>query len=139
MTLGRELKRQGIEIITHASCTGIDTGENLGATVHYTNADDESLSVEADVVLVAIGRQAATDADWFSSAGIELTERGLVKTNELGREQCEACLGGWRHHARAPTGAPRLRAGHHRRRGHRGLEAQAGRQCQHPSSGVFHS
>jgi dihydrolipoamide dehydrogenase len=84
MTLGRELKRQGIEIITHASCTGIDTGENLGATVHYTNADDESLSVEADVVLVAIGRQAATDADWFSSAGIELTERGLVKTNELG-------------------------------------------------------
>lgn len=83
--LGRELKRQGVNVITKASCTGIDTGENLGATVHYTNGDGDNSSVEADVVLVAIGRDAATDADWFAKLGIETTDRGLVSTDDLGQ------------------------------------------------------
>ncbi len=35
-TLTRELKRHGVNIITRASVTHVDTGANLGATVHYT-------------------------------------------------------------------------------------------------------
>jgi dihydrolipoamide dehydrogenase len=85
VTLGRELKRRGIDVITHASCTAIDTGENLGATVHYTDRNDTSQSIEADVVLVAIGRQPSTDAQWFSKVGIKLNDRGLVDTDALGQ------------------------------------------------------
>ncbi|MFT8330781.1 dihydrolipoyl dehydrogenase [Bifidobacterium psychraerophilum] len=89
VTLGRELKRSGINLITHASCTGIDTGDNLGATVHYKDEHDDEQQVEADVVLVAIGRQAATDAQWFADAGIDLDGHGLVNTDELGQSSVE--------------------------------------------------
>ena len=47
-TLTRELKRHGVNIITRASVTHVDTGANLGATVHYTceGQDGERVNVE---------------------------------------------------------------------------------------------
>ncbi|MFT8703808.1 dihydrolipoyl dehydrogenase [Bifidobacterium aquikefiricola] len=98
VTLTRELQRNGIKVITHADTTSIDSGENLGVTVHYDLAEQrasesesgdstESTShqVSADVVLVAIGRTPSTGAAWFKEAGIELDNHGLVKTDELGQ------------------------------------------------------
>ena len=103
MTLTRELKRNGIKVITHADTTSIDSGENLGVTVHYdlaeqqaqesdTDGKRESTSehqVSADVVLVAIGRTPSTGAAWFKDAGIDLDSHGLVKTDELGQTSAE--------------------------------------------------
>ena len=55
-TLTRELKRHGVNIITRASVTHVDTGANLGATVHYTReGQDGEQSVWGEIALVAIG------------------------------------------------------------------------------------
>lgn len=85
-TLTRELKRAGVTIITRASVTGVDTGDNLGATVRYTrDGEDGESSVWGQIALAAIGRDPNTDADWIAGAGIGLDARGLVVTDPLGR------------------------------------------------------
>ena len=59
--LMRELKRQGITIVTNAAITAVDTGENLGVTVHYTDADGNGQEVFAEWALAAIGRVPNTE------------------------------------------------------------------------------
>ncbi len=87
--LMRELKRQGITIVTKATITAVDTGENLGATVHYMDADGNGQEVFAEWVLAAIGRVPNTDGAWFEKASIELDENGLVQTDAYGRTSRE--------------------------------------------------
>lgn len=100
VTLTRELQRKGITVITRANTTDIDSGENLGVTVHYdqsspnSKADDASSQtssheVSADVALIAIGRTPSTNAQWFSEAGIELDDHALVVTDALGQTNQE--------------------------------------------------
>ena len=84
--LTRELKRQGINVLTHTAVTGIDTGANLGARVHYTaNGEVDDRTCEAEMVLVAIGRDPNTDAAWIRDAGITLDDHGFVLTDPYGR------------------------------------------------------
>ncbi|PLS31217.1 dihydrolipoamide dehydrogenase [Bifidobacterium margollesii] len=91
-TLTRELKRIGVNVVTHASVTGIDTGANLGATVHYRRGEADKArnesadeSAAAEIVLVAIGRNPNTDEDWFDAVGIDRNNHHYVVTDELGR------------------------------------------------------
>ena len=85
MTLTRELKRRGISVVTRASVDYVDTGANLGATVHYRQGGgEEERTAYGEVVLAAIGRMPNTDAGWFASNGIELEERGYVSTDAYG-------------------------------------------------------
>ena len=82
MTLTRELKRRGISVVTRASVDYVDTGANLGATVHYRQGGgEEERTAYGEVVLAAIGRIPNTDAGWFASNGIEVEERGYVSTD----------------------------------------------------------
>lgn len=86
MTLTRELKRRGVNIVPRTKVTHVDIGVNLGATVHYTqNGSSEERTAYGEVVLAAIGRLPNTDADWFTSNGIVLDERGYVETDKYGR------------------------------------------------------
>ena len=86
MTLTRELKRQGVKVVTHAAVRGIDTGANLGARVRYTVGDDaRELTLETELALVAIGRDPNTGAAWIRDAGVDLDGRGLVVTDAYGR------------------------------------------------------
>nr|WP_302288217.1 FAD-dependent oxidoreductase [Bifidobacterium catenulatum] len=90
MTLTRELKRHGVNVVARTSVSHVDTGANLGATVHYRQGDDcEELTAYGEVVLAAIGRMPNTDADWFASNGIALDERGYVLTDAYGRTNVE--------------------------------------------------
>ena len=90
MTLTRELKRRGISVVTRASVDYVDTGANLGATVHYRQGGgEEERTAYGEVVLAAIGRMPNTDAGWFASNGIELEERGYVSTDAYGRTNVE--------------------------------------------------
>ena len=90
MTLTRELKRRGISVVTRASVDYVDTGANLGATVHYRQGGgEEERTAYGEVVLAAIGRIPNTDAGWFASNGIELEERGYVSTDAYGRTNVE--------------------------------------------------
>ncbi len=87
--LFRELKRQGITIIPKATITSVDTGVNLGATVHYTDAAGDAQQVFAEWMLVAVGRMPNTDEPWFAQAGIDLDDAGMVKTDAYGRTSRE--------------------------------------------------
>ena len=84
----RELERQGIQIITHARCSG---GHRLpadgGIQVDYQPADDKGQagSIETDLVLVAIGRDPNTDPNHMKELGIDLDEQGQVLTDSQGR------------------------------------------------------
>ena len=63
MTLTRELKRRGVNVIARTAVDRVDTGANLGATVHYRQGDsDEDRTAYGEVVLAAIGRVPNTDA-----------------------------------------------------------------------------
>ena len=86
VTLTRELKRQGVTVVANASVTRIDTSDGTHATVRYTcAAADGDRSIDADVVLAAIGREPNTDAAWFDTLGIERDDHGLVVTDAFGR------------------------------------------------------
>lgn len=85
-TLTRELKRRGINIITHADVTAVDVGVNLGATVHYLREDQDGESTAfGEVAMAAIGRDPNTQEAWFAGSHIELTDDGFVRADELGR------------------------------------------------------
>ena len=94
LSLTRELERQGITILKHTGVDGIDTEPaETGATVRYHvqhNKDNkDEHEVGADTVLVAIGRSPNTTDPWISAAGIELDDRGLVRTDAWGRASAE--------------------------------------------------
>ena len=82
VTLTRELKRHGVHVITHTDVTHVDTGANLGATVHYRHAgEDTDQTVWGEIALAAIGRTPVTDAAW----GVALADDGCVVTDPYGR------------------------------------------------------
>ena len=86
--LMRELKRQGITIVTNAAITAVDTGENLGVTVHYTDADGNGQEVFAEWRSQPSGVCRIPTAH-VREASIELDENGLVKTDAYGRTSRE--------------------------------------------------
>jgi dihydrolipoamide dehydrogenase len=62
-----------------------EKGED-GVTVRYTlRKDDSAAEVAGDVVLVATGRRPYTSGAGLEEVGVELTERGQVKTDERWR------------------------------------------------------
>ena len=85
MTLTRELKRRGVEVVTRTAVEHVDTGANLGATVHYRQNDStEERTAYGEVVLAAIGRVPNTDADWFRSSGLAFDDHGYVVVDRFG-------------------------------------------------------
>ena len=86
MTLTRELKRAGVNVVTRSHVTAVDTGMNLGATVHYTReGEDGERQAYAQLVLAAVGRDPVTDFDWLEAVGVALDDRGFVVTDPRGR------------------------------------------------------
>jgi dihydrolipoamide dehydrogenase len=70
------LKKQGFEIRTGTKVTGAST-KGKKVKVETENGDP----IEADVVLVSVGRRAYTEGMGFEEAGIKL-ERGLIQVDE---------------------------------------------------------
>ncbi len=77
----RGLKRKGnVEIYTEAFGKEVTETEE-GVTVHF-ETKGELKSIEADYVLVTVGRFPNTREIGLEAVGIELTERGLVKIDK---------------------------------------------------------
>ncbi len=70
--LKQALGRRGIKIETQAQVTAID-----GGTVKYIRKDAECI-VQAELVLMAVGRIANTDGLNLEAAGVEYGRRGIV-------------------------------------------------------------
>ncbi len=73
--LQKNLKKRGVTFCLGCKVTGVN-----GGTVHYEK-DGESHSVQAEKVLLSIGRRAACEGLGLESLGIA-TERGAVLTDE---------------------------------------------------------
>ncbi|WP_028033786.1 dihydrolipoyl dehydrogenase [Chelativorans sp. J32] len=77
----RMLGKQGFEFKLGAKVTGVSKTKD-GASVTFEPAKGGAAeTVDADVVLVATGRKPYTDGLGLAEAGVELDERGRVKTD----------------------------------------------------------
>jgi len=76
----RRLKKKGVEIYTKALAKGVEESEN-GVTVTF-EANGETKTVDADYVLVTVGRRPNTDELGLEQVGIEVSDRGIVKVDK---------------------------------------------------------
>jgi dihydrolipoamide dehydrogenase len=75
----RMLKKQGMEFKLSSKVTGVEKkGKGLAVTVEPAKGGDAQV-IEADIVLVAIGRRPYTEGLGLDKAGVTLDERGRVK------------------------------------------------------------
>jgi dihydrolipoamide dehydrogenase len=78
--VSRNLKKRGAEIVTKAIAKGVEETEN-GVVVTY-EAKGEEQKVEADYVLVTVGRRPNTDELGLEQVGIKKTDRGLIEIDK---------------------------------------------------------
>ena len=78
--VSRNLKKKGAEIVTNALAKGVEEKED-GVIVTYEVKGEEK-TVEADYVLVTVGRRPNTDELGLEQVGVEMTDRGLVKIDK---------------------------------------------------------
>lgn len=76
----KRLKKKGVEIVTEAMAKGVEEKEN-GVTVTY-EVNGEEKTIDADYVLVTVGRKPNTKELGLEEIGVELDEKGLVKIDE---------------------------------------------------------
>lgn len=69
-----------MEVIVGASAKGVEENEN-GVVVTY-EAGGEEKTVEANYVLVTVGRRPNTDEMGLEAVGIKFAERGLLKVDK---------------------------------------------------------
>ncbi len=75
------LTKQGFEFKLSTKVTGVENGKNGVTLTVEPAAGGAAEKIEADVVLVAIGRKAFTGGLGLDVAGIETDDRGRVKTD----------------------------------------------------------
>ena len=80
------LKKKGVEIIVKASAKGVEETAT-GVTVTYEVGGEEK-KVEADYVLVTVGRRPNTDEIGLEEMGIKFLERGLIEVDK----QCRTSI-----------------------------------------------
>ncbi|MPQ26088.1 dihydrolipoyl dehydrogenase [Bacillus paralicheniformis] len=77
----RNLKKKGnVEIHTNAMAKGVEEKAD-GVTVTFEVKGEEQ-TIDADYVLVTVGRVANTDELGLEQVGVEMTDRGIIKTDK---------------------------------------------------------
>jgi len=77
----KNLKKYNVQIETNALAQGVEETED-GVKLTYKDKDGNEKTIEADYVLVTVGRRPNTDEIGLQDAGIELTDKGLVKVDQ---------------------------------------------------------
>lgn len=80
------LKKKGVEVVVKASAKGVEETAT-GVTVTYEVGEEEK-KVEADYVLVTVGRRPNTDEIGLEEMGIKFLERGLIEVDK----QCRTSI-----------------------------------------------
>jgi dihydrolipoamide dehydrogenase len=76
------LRKQGMDIKTATKVTKVEeTKKGLKVSIEPAKGGDGE-TLEADYVLVSVGRKAYTEGLGVDKAGVEVTDRGLVKTDD---------------------------------------------------------
>jgi dihydrolipoamide dehydrogenase len=85
-TLGRILKKQGIEIMLDTKVGAIEKhGAGVRATLNGAGTGSKDETREFDTVLVAVGRRPVTDNLGLKAAGIETDGRGFIAVDRQQR------------------------------------------------------
>jgi dihydrolipoamide dehydrogenase len=77
----RLLKKQGLEFVMGAAVQSVDTKNNKATVTFKLRSDDSERTMDADTVLVATGRRPFTDGLGLAELGVEISERGQIKTD----------------------------------------------------------
>ncbi|MED3750595.1 dihydrolipoyl dehydrogenase [Geobacillus stearothermophilus] len=75
----KRLKKKGVEVVTNALAKGAEERED-GVTVTY-EANGETKTIDADYVLVTVGRRPNTDELGLEQLGVKMTDRGLIEVD----------------------------------------------------------
>ena len=80
-TFQRTLKKQGLKFVMGAAVQSVERLKTK-AKVHYElRKDGSAQQIDADVVLVATGRKPFTNGLGLADLGVEMSERGQIKTD----------------------------------------------------------
>ena len=80
-TFQRILKKQGMNFIMGAAVQGVERLKTKTKVSYRRRKDDSDHQLDTDVVLVATGRKPFTNGLGLTQLGIEITERGQIKTD----------------------------------------------------------
>jgi len=80
-TFQRTLKKQGLEFQLGAAVQGVEVKNNKAKVTYKLRKDDSEHVEDADVVLVATGRKPFTDGLGLAELGVEMEDRGQIKTD----------------------------------------------------------
>ncbi len=75
------MTKQGLNFIMGAAVQGVEVKGNKAKVTYKLRKDDSEATVDADAVLVATGRRPYTDGLGLEALGVEMSERGQIKTD----------------------------------------------------------
>lgn len=81
-TAQRTFKKQGMEFKLGHKVTGVEKGKRLTVSIEPSKGGDAE-TIEADTVLVAIGRRPFTEGLGLDKAGVKTDERGFIVNDGL--------------------------------------------------------
>ncbi|CAN5798742.1 dihydrolipoyl dehydrogenase [soil metagenome] len=84
----KSYKKRGMDIYTGARLEKAETGKD-GATLTIKTAKGETLTVEAERVLSAIGRAPNVEDLGLDKAGVKMTERGFIQVDKQMRTSAQ--------------------------------------------------
>ena len=79
-TFKRILGKQGLNFVLGAAVQGVETTKTKAKVTYKLRKDDSEHIIDADTVLVATGRRPFTDGLGLNALGVEMSERGQIKT-----------------------------------------------------------
>jgi dihydrolipoamide dehydrogenase len=89
-TLGRILKKQGVEIMLDTKVGKIEkSGKTVKATINGEGTNGKDETREFDMVLVAVGRRPVTDTLNLAAAGLATDDKGFIAVDA----QCRTKVG----------------------------------------------
>ena len=80
-TFRRLLEKQGLTFVMGAAVQSVEKLKSKLKLTYKSRKDDNETVLDADVVLVATGRKPYTEGLGLAEAGVEVTERGMIKTD----------------------------------------------------------
>ncbi len=78
----RTLKKQGINFVLGAAVQGTEIKGKKAKVTYKLRKDDSEHEITADTVLVATGRKPYTTGLGLEALGVEISERGQIKTDD---------------------------------------------------------
>lgn len=85
----RNLKKKDVKVVTEAMAKSAEETKD-GVKVTYEDKKGNTETIEADYVLVTVGRRPNTDELGLEDIGVKLTDRGLVEVDKQGRSSVDS-------------------------------------------------